>query len=152
VDVVGTGGGFDRVTSGSEQALREVSDSLLQDLEQLEQLEERKRLLEPEDPEANELAKAVTELAGRVLSRSIAEERITASAHEAATSGASGGPTRPIADTPRATHAILADWRAAERHLAAATPGTSDHAKAALDAERYRHEYQQRFNDRQNAR
>src|SRR4051794_40445281 len=41
---VDNGGGLHRVTTGSEKALREVSDSLLDDLELLAQLEERKRL------------------------------------------------------------------------------------------------------------
>jgi hypothetical protein len=149
VDGVDNGGGFHRVTSGSERALREVSDGLLDDLDQLAQLEERKRLLEPDDPEANELAKQVAVLASRVLSWSISEEHITRDAQDAATRGAEDAPTRSIHETPRSTHAILEDWRAAERRVTAATPGTAEHAKAALDSERYRQEYQQSFRQRQ---
>jgi hypothetical protein len=150
VDVVDNGGGSHRVTSGSERALREVSDGLLGDLERLAQLEERKRLLQPDDPEAHQLAQEVSTLAGRVLSLSISEERITRDANAAAARGEESGLSRPIAETPRSAHAILEDWRAAERRLGAASPGTADHAKAALDAERYRQEYQRRFSERQN--
>jgi hypothetical protein len=150
VDGVDNGGGFHRVTSGSEEALREVSDGLLDDLELLAQLEERKRLMEPEDPRAHELAKEVATLASRVLSWSISEEQITRDAHEAAKRGDEGAPTRSIEQTPRSAHAILDDWRAAERRVMNATPGTADHAKAALEAERFRQEYQQAFDQRQN--
>jgi hypothetical protein len=149
---VSGGGGIHRVTSGSEKALREVSDSLLGDLDLLAQLEERKRLLEPEDPRANELAKEVAVVASRVLSWSISEEHITRDALESVKRGDEGAPTRSISQTPRATHAILEDWRAAERRLGAAAPGTAEHAKAALDAERFRQEYQKRFSERQNDR
>src|SRR5262249_10319048 len=110
---------------------------------------ERKRLLHPGEPEAEELAREVAVIAARVLSRSISEGHITRSANEAASRGDEAAPTRSIADTPRSTHAILEDWRAAERRLASATPGTPEHGAAALDAERYRQEYQRRFNERQ---
>jgi hypothetical protein len=152
VDVVNTGGGFHRVTSGSEKALREVSDGLLDDLELLAQLEERKRLMEPDDPRAHELAQQVAVLASRVLSWSISEEKITKDALESARQGDADAPSRSIEQTPRATRAILEDWRAAERRVAAASPGTADHAKAALEAERFRQEYQQAFEQRQNDR
>jgi len=149
VDGVDNGGGLHRVTTGSERALREVSDSLLDDLDLLAQLEERKRLLEPDDPKANELAKEVAVVASRVLSWSISEEHITRDAHEAVKRGDEDAPSRPIAQTPRSAQAILEDWRAAERRISASTPGTAEHAKAALDAEGYRQEYQHSFRQRQ---
>ncbi len=137
------------MTSGSDKALREVSDDLLNDLGLLSQLEERKRQLEPDDPAAEELARAVATVASRVLSLSISEEHITRAANEAASRGEESAPSSAIAEKPRSAFVILEDWRAAERRLSAETPGTADHAKAALDAERFRQEYQRRFSERQ---
>lgn len=139
-------------TPRPEQALRDVSDGLLSDLDLLVQLEQRKRLLKPDDPEANDVARQVAVIAERVLRRSISEEQLTRHAHEAAKSGDEDAPTRSINETPRAIHAILEDWRAAERRLTAAAAGTPEHAAAARDCEQFRVEYQRSFNQRSQSR
>jgi hypothetical protein len=133
----------------SEQALRSVSDTLLNDLDRLTLLEQQKRIMKPEDPRTTELAAEVTEIASRVLSNTVVEEQITRSAMEAAEADAPDAPVHSIEETPRQMHTILEGWRAAERRAAAATPGTAEHAAAMLEAEKLRQEYQKRYSDRQ---
>lgn len=137
------------MTGQSEQALRNVSDALLNDLDRLTLLEQQKRIMRPEDPRTSELAAEVSEIASRVLSNTVVEERITRGAVEAAASQSVDALEHSIEETPRAMHAILEDWRASERRAAAATPGTSEHATAMLEAERLRQEYQKRYAERQ---
>ena len=50
---------------------------------------------------------------------------------------------QPIRDTPPRRDAviILAEWRAAERRLAAAEPGSEDEGAARSDVDRLREEY-----------
>lgn len=137
------------MTGSSERALRDISDALLSDLERLSLLEEQKRLMEPDDPRTTEIAREVSEIASRVLTNTVVEERITQSALAATAAGLPDAPALSIEDTPRAMHTILEDWRAAERRVAAAEPGSTEHAAATLETERRRQEYQHRYTQRQ---
>lgn len=137
------------MTGSSEQDLRAVSDALLSDLDLLASLEEQKRLMSPEDPRANQIAIEVTEIARRVLSHSVKEEHITRGALEAASHDEDDEPPHSIEETPRPMHAVLEDWRAAERRVTAATAGSPEQAAAALESERLRLEYQRGYAQRQ---
>jgi hypothetical protein len=53
---------------------------------------------------------------------------------------------RSIDDTPRALHAILDDWREAEREVAAAA-GADQQAGARERADAFREEYRRAFED-----
>lgn len=108
-------------------ALRANSDALLRDLDALGTLEELKRTLPPTDPQMLELAGRIEEIAQRLLAGSSNQREL---AEEIVGSAALGGPAPAIDDTPRSIQSILADWRAAERSLAAAEPGSA----AAMEA------------------
>jgi hypothetical protein len=45
----------------------------------------------------------------------------------------------------RELEAILAEWRAAERRLAATVPGSPDHARAAAEVARLRERYRRTY-------
>jgi hypothetical protein len=122
-------------------ALRATSDTLLADIESLEALEQKKRNLEPGDPRLLELAEAVEHIAGRLLGGSVRQRKLTETATELAVQGSELAPDKSIAETPRAIHLILADWRAAERRVRAAQPGSLEATTAARDVERFRDEY-----------
>ncbi len=109
-------------------ALRANSDALLRDLDALGSLEEQKRTLSPSDPQMLALAGRIEEIAQRLLAGSSNQREL---AEEIVGSAALGGPAPAIDDTPRSIQSILADWRAAERTLAAAQPGSP----AALEAQ-----------------
>jgi hypothetical protein len=59
-----------------EDDLQATSDSLLRDLERIRVLEEEKRLLDPHDPRAAELAARIEELTRRTRVTSQAEREI----------------------------------------------------------------------------
>ena len=109
-------------------ALRANSDALVRDLDALGALEERKRSLPPADPQMLELAGRIEEIAARLLAGSSNQREL---AEEIIGSTAPGAPAPTIDDTPRSIQSILADWRAAERALEAAEPGSA----AAIEAQ-----------------
>ncbi len=109
-------------------ALRANSDALLRDLDALGSLEEQKRALPPTDPQMLALAGRIEEIAQRLLAGSSNQREL---AEEIVGSAALGGPAPAIDDTPRSIQSVLADWREAERALAAAEVGSV----AALEAE-----------------
>jgi hypothetical protein len=109
-------------------ALRANSDALLRDLDALGTLEEQKRTLPPTDPRMLELAGRIEEIAQRLLAGSSNQREL---AEEIVGSTALGGSAPAIDETPRSIQSILADWRAAERALAEAEPGSA----AALEAQ-----------------
>ncbi|HEV2006558.1 MAG TPA: hypothetical protein VGQ85_08095 [Candidatus Limnocylindrales bacterium] len=115
------------VTQATE-ALRANSDALLRDLDALGTLEEQKRTLPPTDLRMLELAGRIEEIAQRLLAGSSNQREL---AEEIVGAAALGAPAPTIDDTPRSIQSILADWRAAERSLAAAEPGFP----AALEAQ-----------------
>ena len=125
---------------------RATSDQLLDDLERLRELEIQKRQVTPGSEEFVGLAKAVEDLAHRVLGSSIEQLQLAAEAARALERG--GEPEPPIAAAPaRDMQDILSDWREAERARAAAA-GTPNEAGEEARVRRFRDEYQQSFANR----
>jgi hypothetical protein len=121
--------------------LRRASDEFMQRLDRLHELETRKRELPPHEPEFVRLAREVEDLARALLHTGgqqldLAEEI----RHEAKTGNAV---SLPIRESPpkRDAVAVLAEWRAAERRLAAAAAGSADEREARAEAEKLRDEY-----------
>jgi hypothetical protein len=120
--------------SDTGAALRQASDQLLGDLESLSDLEEVKRHIEPGDPRLIELAATIEVLAQRVLASSARQRQLTIEAND---------PSHPVAETPRAISAILADWRNAERRALAAPEGSAEEAEADEALDRFKEEYRE---------
>jgi hypothetical protein len=122
--------------------LRQASDVFMQRLDRLHELETRKRELPPDEPEFVRLAREVEDLSRALLwSGSQQLELAEAVHHEAKANDIVVD--QAIRDTPprRDAVSILADWRAAERRLAAAAPGSDDEREARADSQRLRDEY-----------
>jgi hypothetical protein len=118
--------------------LRTTSDALLRDLELLAALEEEKRTLPVDDPRVRELASRIEELAVQVLGSSARQLKLTATVVDQADHA---GETPSIDDVRRPIHEVLAQWRAAERRLAAAESGSVEASEAAALVEHWRREY-----------
>ena len=123
------------------RALRETSDALLRDLEALGVLEEEKREIPAGDPRIVDLAAQIESIAARVLVSSSHERQLTEQIQDLAEAGDEPPPKASIEDTPRSISAILSEWRAAERRLAAAEAGTAEHREAEVLVEHLREEY-----------
>ncbi len=124
----------------SEADIRATSDQLLRDLDVLAALEDQKRALSPGDPELVALAARVDEIAQRVLALTTRQLIISELAET------DEGVTRPIEEVPpRPIAAVLADWRAEERRLAAAPAGSVDAREAAARIEGLREEYRRAY-------
>jgi hypothetical protein len=122
--------------------LRQASDMFMQRLDRLHDLETRKRELPPDDPEFVRLAREIEDLSRALLwSGSQQVELAEAVHHQAKTNDIAVD--QPIRDTPprRDAVSILAEWRAAERQLSAAEPGSDDERVAKAETERLRDEY-----------
>jgi hypothetical protein len=118
----------------TEEELRLTSDTFLARVERLQALEVQKRELPPSQTAA--LAREVETLASEVLRLA---RRQTALASLAASESPDG---RPIAVTgPRAIAVVLDEWRAAERSLTEAQPGTAAWESIRSDVDRLRDEY-----------
>ena len=128
-------------------ALRAVSDRLLRDLEVLAALEEEKRTVEPGDPRLVELASRIREIAGRVLDASGRQEALTRTANAQVDADSPSAPDATIDETARSAAVILAEWRAAERRLADAPPGSIDESEGRALVNRLRAEYQRAFEE-----
>jgi len=128
------------MTSTSD-ALRSTSDALLRDLEVLGTLEEEKRTIEPGDPRLVDLSTQIEEIARRVLSGSRRQRQLSETASDQVRDGADEAPTASIDATPRPPSAILAEWREAERRLAAADPASAEWTEADALVELLREEY-----------
>jgi hypothetical protein len=129
--------------SETAAALRQASDNLLRDLESLSDLEEVKRQIEPGDPRLIELAGTIEVLAHRVLASSARQRQLTIEANDLVDLGMPDAPSHPIAETPRAISAILADWREAERRAQAAPEGSAEAADAEEALDRFKEEYRE---------
>ena len=68
----------------AEDDLRATADSLGQDAARLHELENRKRSLDPADPEVVEISEEVAEIAGRVKTASTAQLELSRDIQEAA--------------------------------------------------------------------
>jgi hypothetical protein len=125
--------------------LRATSDGLMRDLEVLGTIEAQKRSLEPDDPRLVELSERVEELAARLLASSSRQRHLTETGAARVEAGAATAPDRSIEDTPRPIPDILSEWRAAERRLEAAEPGSADALEAEAMADHLRQEYRQAY-------
>ncbi len=121
--------------------LRATSDAVLRDLEVLGAIETQKRTLDPGDPQLVELSERVEALAARLLASSSRQRKLTEVSNAKVDAGASSAPTAAIDDTPRPIPDILAEWRAAERRLAAAEPGSAEALEAEAMTEHLRLQY-----------
>ena len=128
-----------------ESDLRNTSDTLLQTLDRLGDLEKEKRALDPTSQRFQRLAEEIERLAAIVFSQTHAQNQLGERASEQFMR--TGEPVAPIAETTvaRELPVILADWREAERRLAASDPETAEHAEAEADALRLRDEYHRSY-------
>ena len=110
----------DQGISKTATALRATSDNLLATLDALAALEQEKRMLEPGDATTVELSAQIAVLAERVLSASVAQQKLTERALEEEQAGGPDAPGISIEETPRPLSAILEEWRHAERRAAEA--------------------------------
>jgi hypothetical protein len=138
--------------SETASALRATSDALIHDLERLALLEREKRELPPQDPRLVDLAAEVEKLALRVLGQSVRQRELTEDARELVEAASPDAPEQPIAATPREIHAILAEWREAERRAMEAGPGSPAALAAKADIDRLRAEYRDAHDDAQRRR
>lgn len=124
--------------------LRQASDTLMQRLDRLHELESRKRELPPERPEFVRLAREIEDLSRALLFSSGEQVELAEAIHADVKAGDAEG-NLPIRDTPpkRDAVAVLAEWRAAERRLAAAPADSEEEQAARLEVERFRLEYRQ---------
>ena len=113
----------------------------MHDLEVLATLEEQKRLLDPTDPTVHELSTRIEEVAQRLLASSTHQVELTAQVGDEAEAG-----TLPsIEATPPSMSSVLAEWRAAERALAAAAPGSPEALEAMTRVELARAAYRRAY-------
>jgi hypothetical protein len=122
--------------------LRQASDVFMQRLDRLHDLETRKRELPPDEPEFVRLAREIEDLSRALLWSGSQQVELAEVVHHEAK--ANGVPVdQSIRDTPprRDAVSILADWRAAERRLSAADPGSDEEQDARAETERLRDEY-----------
>ena len=127
-----------------EQNLRTVSDEKLRTLERLQRLESEKRSELPGTPRFLKLAREVEKLAAMVFAQTTTQQTLAQQTHAATRAGAEIAPIAEIA-VARDVSVILAEWRDAERRLAATAMETAEHAKAAGDARRLREEYHRAY-------
>src|SRR5262245_17345071 len=123
-------------------ALRRTSDEFLQRLDRLYELERRKRELPPDQPEFVRLAREIEDLSRGLLYSGSQQVDLAEEVHSLA-KRTDTPVEQPIRDTPprRDAVAVLADWRAAERRLAAARFGSPGEREARADVDRLRAEY-----------
>lgn len=121
--------------------LRATSDAVLRDLEDLGAIETQKGTLEPGDPQLLDLSERVEALAARLLNSSSRQRQLTEVANARVEAGVRSAPDVAIDDTHRPIPEILVEWRAAERRLSAADPGSTDALEAEALSEHLRHEY-----------
>jgi hypothetical protein len=122
--------------------LRRASDDFMQRLDRLHELESRKRELPPDQPEFVRLAREIEDLARGLLYAGGVQVELAEEVHADIKQG-QVVIDQPIRETPpkRDAVAVLSDWRAAERRLAAAAPGSGEERSARADVERLRAEY-----------
>ena len=135
---------FPEDTTALEHAadLRHASDLFMQRLDRLHELETRKRELPPDEPEFVRLAREIEDLSRALLYAGSQQVDLAEEVHHEAKTG-NTAVDQPIRDTPpkRDAVTILAEWRAAERRLAGAPPGSAEERDARADTERLRAEY-----------
>jgi hypothetical protein len=122
--------------------LRRASDEFIQRLDRLYELETRKRELRPDAPEFVRLAREIEDLSRALLFAGGQQVEMAEEVHADVKSGATAV-DQPIRDTPprRDAVVVLADWRAAERRLAASSGGSDEERAARAEVDRLREEY-----------
>jgi hypothetical protein len=122
--------------------LRRASDTFMQQLDRLYELESHKRELPPDQPEFIRLAREIEDLSRALLFSGGQQVELAEEVHADVKNG-EASVDQPIRDTPPRRDAVmvLADWRAAERRLAAADPGSSEEGSAQAEVDRLREEY-----------
>ena len=122
--------------------LRRASDEFMQRLDRLYELESRKRELPPDQPEFIRLAREIEDLSRALLFSGGQQVELAEEVHADVKQGETIV-DQPIRDTPSRRDAVivLAEWRAAERQLAATGPGTAEEAMARAQVDRLREEY-----------
>jgi len=134
----------DRQVSGVEEAqLRAASDAFNARLDALVALEDRKRNLSPQDPEFVSLALEVERLASGLLDTARMQTELGDAAHRE-------GVATPIVEVPSdvSAHQILMEWRATERQMTTAAPGSDESTELRAQIEAYRRAYQKIFEER----
>ena len=128
-----------------EADLRLTSDRMIRTLEKLEALENEKRTLTPGTAEFVRLAREIERLASQVFAQTRTQEQLAQQTRSVTQQ--TGEKMTPIAQTGtvRELSQILADWRDAERRLAAADDGTQEHTQALADVSRLRDEYHRSY-------
>ncbi len=127
--------------------LRAASDLLLQRMDRLYELEQRKRELSPAQPEFMRIAREVEDVARTVLGATGLQVELAGEVAAAAKRGspAAQEPIRNVPPNVRDAMSILAEWRDAERRLAAAPLGSDEERIAGADVARLREEYRRRM-------
>jgi hypothetical protein len=123
--------------------LRAASDELVQALTTLHDLELEKRRTPVGSPRFVELARQVEELAREVLASSEAEGTLAEQAGAVVESGGADLTRSTIEKevAERDIALIVADWREAERSLAAVPPDSHEASRLRLEVSRLRAEY-----------
>jgi hypothetical protein len=133
--------------SSPEAELRAASDTLVTSLDRLAVLEAEKRRLQPDDPRLLELASEVEVLAAEVLQVAEVQSQLVETTHVMSMTDEGEAPSGPIGGVGRTPHDILEEWRAAERSLTEAPPGSPEAAEALVRARQLRAEYQRAYQD-----
>lgn len=130
-----------------ERHLRGASDAVLLLVREVEQLEQHKRGVQPEDPRFDILARSVRTTADALAAFTREEEAWARGA------AASHADLTPIAETPDnpSLARILERWRAIERQLNEATPGTPEAAALFEEFQLVREQYMTAFHAREHA-
>jgi hypothetical protein len=92
-----------------------------------------------------ELSERVEALATRLLDTSTRQRHLTEVNVARVEAGTQSTPATSIEDTPRAIPDILAEWRAAERRLLAAEPGSAEAIEAEALSDHLRQEYRRAY-------
>jgi hypothetical protein len=133
---------MDQADFARASELRRASDELMDRLDRLYELESRKRELPPDRPEFVRLAREIEDLSRALLFSSGEEVELAEEIHADVKAGDAAADL-PIRETPAKRDAVgvLAEWRAAERRLAAAAMNSAEEAAARAEVERLRAEY-----------
>lgn len=132
------------MTNEADLELRAASDRLLSALDRLYELETEKRQLQAGSRRFVELAEQVETLTHAVLTTTRRQEALAKAAeYTAGAAGPSGTPIDQIRPpgVERRLHEILSDWRAAERRLRDALPGSAEYAQTSAEVDALRYEY-----------
>jgi hypothetical protein len=125
-----------------EPKLHATSDSLLANLDRLRELELEKRQLPVGSPRLVELADEIEHLAGTVLGGSDLQSDLARVAVSMAREGdLEKTSSIETLDGAREVHAVLADWREAERRLAELPQDSPEAGRERAQIESLRLEY-----------